>query len=296
MMTLDVIVAGIAHSLTDLVTCRLIEQDGIGMPPLHRITERGPQQHGESDMGFRLDPRIVTLVLGLDSDGIDPTVMLGKRDSIMSWFKARDTALQLRWTRDDAQVRQLDCHYVAQLGLSTKAASRYWLKVPAQFKAHDPTFYDPALVAVVFAIAAGADEMVIPLPIPWPIGVSVLDVTEPVAYVGTWRTYPVITVSGPVDDCVITNLATSEKLDFTGLSLAVGKQRIIDLRYARKTVVDETGADAYADLTSDSDAATWHLAEDPDALGGINPIHVTGTAVAASTAVTMQFYTRYISL
>ena len=32
-----------------------------GMAPLHRITQRGPFQNGDTDVDFRLDPRIINL-------------------------------------------------------------------------------------------------------------------------------------------------------------------------------------------------------------------------------------------
>ena len=296
MTTLDVIVAGVVHSLTDDITCNVLETDGVGLPPLHRITERGPQQHGDSDQGFRLDPRIVTLLLRLS-----PPSMLVKRDALMAYFKPRDTAISLRWTRDDLAVRQLDCHYVAQLGLSLDAKYRYLMKVPAQFKSagslsDNAAFYDPVWQSVIFAIAGGADALEIPLEIPFGIGASLLDVSQPIAYPGTWRAYPLITVTGPVTSLVITNNATGEKLDWGANAIAGGAQRIVDLRYARKTVVDGSGVDKFSELTSDSNAATWHLAEDPDAPGGVNVVHVTGTGITAATAVSIQYLTRYISL
>lgn len=96
-----------------------------------------------------------------------------------------------------------------------------------------------------------------------------------------------ITVDGPINDLVITNNATGEKLDFTGDSVAVGKQRIIDLRYGNKTVVDELGADCIALLTTDSDLATWHLAPHPDALFGFMelPADVSGGKVLATAEI-----------
>jgi hypothetical protein len=290
-MELYIIVAGVEYCINDGVICDMKVQEGIGLPPLHRIAERGPQQHGDTDQGFRLDPRIINFLFA-----IGPPDMLSKRDQIMGLFKPRDAAVSLKWIRDDLAVRQIDGHYVAQLGLETTSAARYYLNLPAQFKADDPAFYDPTLVAILFAIAGGSDDMDVPLAIPWPIGASVLDMTQAIAYVGTWQTYPVITVTGPIDDCVITNLSTGEKLDWTGTAIAAGEQRIVDLRYGRKTVIDEAGADAIAELTTDSDLATWHLAAAPDALGGINSVQVTGTNVTAATTVVLQYLTRYISL
>lgn len=291
-MDLDVIIAGLIYSLTDDVVCNLLSQDGIGISPLHRLSERGPQQHGDSDQGFRLDPRIVSLILRVEEPN-----MLAKRDTLMGYFKPRDTALILKWTRDDAEVRQLDCHYTARLGLSTNFTSRYLMKLPIQLKsAGNPAFYDPELVVVVFVMGGGGETMDIPLVVPWKIGASGIDVTTPVTYEGTWRAYPLIIVDGPITSCVITNLGTGEKLDFLGVTVANGEQRVIDLQYARKTVVDELGADCIADLTTDSDLSTWHIQEAPDAPGGINSIQVTGTGASGATAVAIRFYTRYISL
>ncbi len=291
-MDLDVIVAGVTYALSDDVVCNLLEQDGVGLPPLHRLSARGPQQHGESDQGFRLDPRIITMLFRL----VQPD-MLTKRDTLLAYFKPRDTALTLKWTRDDASIRQLDCHYVSRLSLSSAAAGRFLLKVPAQFKSSDnPSFYDPTLAHVVFGLAGGGDEWEIPLAIPWEIGASSINTTQPVAYVGTWRSYPVITITGPLNGCIITNLDTDEKISFAGLNLPAAEQRIVDLRYGRKTVVDELGADAMTDVTTDSDLASWHLAEAPDAPGGVNGIKVTGTAATADTAVSIEYLNRYISL
>jgi hypothetical protein len=288
---LEVIVLGAPYSLSDGVTCKLVQQDGVGLPPLHRISERGPQQHGESDRGFRLDPRIVLLVLGVTGD-----TMYVKRDELVSRFKPRDDPIALRWTRDDGAVRQLDCFYIEQMTLPSNVVSRYYMRVPAQFKAADPTFYDPDLEHVVFAITLGAEEFVVPLPIPWPIGAAVLDATTAINYAGTWRTYPIITITGPVTDCVVTNVTTGEKLDFTGVTIAAANVYTIDLRYGQKTVVNQAGTNKVADLTTDSDLSTWHLEAAPDAVGGVNSIHVTGTSGSAATGVTIEYYARYISL
>jgi len=290
-MDLDVLIDGTAYRLSDGTYCKLLRQSGIGLPPLHRLSERGPQQDGDSDRGFRLDPRIVTLILSLQTPN-----MLTKRDQIMALFKPRNTALVLRWTRDDAAVRSLDCHYIDQAELTTQSKSRYHLEIPAQFKAANPTFYNPVPESIVFQIPDSGVALEIPLDIPWVMGSSVLDVLIPVIYTGTYRAYPVITISGPIANCVIENDATGEKLDWTGVTIAAGETRIVDLRYGFKTVVDGSGNDRLYELTNDSDLATWHLAEAPDAVDGLNLIHVTGSGCTIATSVTIEYLTRYVSL
>lgn len=290
-MNIDVITAGVPHSISDGVTCTVIEAQGLGMMPLHRLSERGPQQHGESDRGWRGDSRIVMFKLF-----VAPPDLEAKRDSLAQWFIPRNVPLSLRFVRGDGQVRQLDGHYLSDMDWPIDPAYRYSSMFPVRVRCDPPAFYDPAGVAAVFALAAGGEEWEIPWEIPWKIGASTLDVSTPVTYPGTHPSYPVITVDGPINDLVITNNATGEKLDFTGDSVAVGEQRVIDLRYGNKTVVDELGADCIALLTTDSDLATWHLAPHPDAPGGINSIQVTGSACAASTRVAIQFFVWYVSL
>lgn len=290
-MELHIITAGVSHNLSDKVTCWLISQDNVGMATLHRMSARGPQQHGDSDRGFLLDPRFPTFIFGVEAPTMDT-----KRDTLISWFKPRYDAFILEWIRDDAAVRRLDCHFYDQMRLGGDVRSHYWQKVPITVKAGDPTFYDPVEVSLVLGIAGGIDEMVIPLPIPWPIGAAVIDALCVVTYVGSWLTYPIIVITGPITNCVITNEATGEKLDFTGVTIAGADTYTINLTGERKTVVNAAGANKIADLTADSDTATWHIEAAPDAPGGINTIHVTGTGANAATAVRMRFLTRYLSL
>ena len=41
----------------------VVSVNGIGVAPIRRLTARAPFQDGDTDLGFRLDPRLVNLVL-----------------------------------------------------------------------------------------------------------------------------------------------------------------------------------------------------------------------------------------
>ena len=105
-----------------------------------------------------------------------------------------------------------------------------------------------------------------------------------------------VRITGPITDAVITNNATSEKLDFTGTTIAAGDYYEIDCRYGYKTVVDSTGANQIADLTSDSDLVSFHIAPDPEVGGGINSITITGTSITAATTAFVSGKTRLIGV
>jgi hypothetical protein len=109
-------------------------------------------------------------------------------------------------------------------------------------------------------------------------------------------TYPhKIRITGPITSPVITNETTNEKLDFGVNSIGAGVSWDIDLRYGVKSIIQAaSGVNKIQFLTEDSDLATWHIAADPEVIGGANSIRVTGTAVTASTRVEISYLERYI--
>ena len=73
-LTYSYITGGVTYTLNGVntITTRLgsesftfsyLGDQGFGLAPLHRITTRGPLQHGDSDIDFRLDPRILQIPL-----------------------------------------------------------------------------------------------------------------------------------------------------------------------------------------------------------------------------------------
>lgn len=292
-VSVSVIVGGVEYSLSDRTTSVLVGHDGWGMAPLHRISERGPQQHGESDLGYRLDPRYGTLIFRLPATTMADMFTL--RRTLIGLFAPQNSPV-LKWDLIYGE-RRIACHYAGDMGMAW--AHRDWAAQQAtvRLKCPDPTFYDPDVHHVTFALGGGGDAFEIPLAIPWEIGASDLDQTVGIDYAGDWLSYPHrIRIVGPITDAVVTNLTTDEKLDFTDVTIGDGDYYDIDCRYAQKTVVDSAGDNKIADLTDDSDLATWHLAAHPDAPGGHNDINVTGSAVNESTEIYISYYDRYLGI
>lgn len=286
-MTLELIRGGTAYSLDDGTYCKWIGDDGWGIAPLHRLTERGPLQHGDTDRGFRLDPRIGQLALIILADTEDE--MYTARATLLGLFAPAET-LALRWTLP-GRTRQIDVHLVSGMTMSSTERGVWAQKVAVTLRAPDPTFYDPAGKAVTFRLGGGGDALVIPMEVPMVVGASVIDSSTVVDNDGDWFSYPhLIRITGPIEDPVITNETTGEKLDFTGTTIAALDYYDLDLRYGHKTVVDSTGANKIADLTGDSDLATWHL--EP----GENSIRVTGLDATEATKVEISFFMRYMGI
>lgn len=295
-MDLYAIVNGIPYNLNDGTLCRLGAHDGLGMPPLHRLSERGPQQHGESDHGFRLDPRVFMLGFYLSGHASD-SAFYDDRQELLNVLKPMDGALSLRFVLDNGETRQIDAFTLDSPMMADAGQVYRGGRIGVIFKASDPTFYHPTEETIVFALGGGGEAWDIPWEIPWQIGAAALDQTRTIEYTGSWRTFPVIKIVGPITDPVVSNLTTGETINFTGTTIAALDYYEVDCRYGYKTVLDSADANQIADLTSGSDLATFHLAgtQGTDTIRE-NDIQVTGSAVTEATEVYFRYKIRYIGL
>lgn len=121
----------------------LMEATGVGSAPVRRLSQRGPLQDGVSDLGYRLEPRMITLsimIVGTSKSATD-----GHRDTLATLLKPSSTPLALKYTRDDAAVRQIDCYVVNQVDMPAQRGERFgfWQRVVVQLVAPDPLWYDP---------------------------------------------------------------------------------------------------------------------------------------------------------
>ncbi len=290
------IVGTTEYDLSDWVKYVHVGNDNFGLSPVNRLTEQGPLQHGNTDIGYRLGPRTLQLVLNMLADDSDTSDYWNQRAELLHIFAPRDNPIQLRFTYP-LGTRQIACHAVGGLSFPSQDKQAYvGHKVNVSLMANDPTFYDPTLVSESFGIAISSGQMNIPLAIPWNIGSSTLNKTTSIMYAGSFVTYPVITVYGPITDLKITNTTINEKIDFTGSTIAAGKVYTIDCRYGYKTVVDELAVNQIAKLTDDSDLSTFRLETDPVAVDGVNTITVTGTAGTSATQIYFTYYSKYIGV
>lgn len=290
---LSIIRNGTEYSLDDDTYCRLLSDEGAGMLPMHRLSERGPQQHGMTDRGYYYDPRYIILSLGVI--GTSLADMETKRRNLISIFAPQTNSLQLKYTLPSGAVRYIECHYLDGLNMPHTNTGT-WLKEVVTLVCPDPTFYDPAFNIGGFNISAGADTWVVPFEVPLTIGASTIDSDAAITYSGDADSYPIIRITGPANDPILTNETLDLKLDFTGGTVNAGDYYELDLRYGRKTVVDSGGTAQISKLTSDSDVATFRIAADPDASGGINSLNFSCTGATTATKCDVIYYDRYIGI
>lgn len=295
MTTLTATIGGATYTLHDTTsTLAWIGDDGWGMAPVRRITDRGPLQHGDSDIDFRLEPRMG--MLKLLAQASDTSAHWTVRATLLRIFRPSTTPIVLTWGLDNGVTRAIDVHFAGDLTFASDSRMGVNQTAVVQLRAADPTFYDPTVVSVPFNTGGGSGGFTVPVVVPVSVGVSTVNSTQVISYPGTWLSYPTVTIVGPITNPVVYNDSTGDKLDFTGITITASNFYTIDCRPGRKTVTYTDGSNKIADLTDDSDLQTFSIQPDPDVAGGNNSIRVTGSGANASTAINVVYYVRYVGI
>lgn len=283
------------YDLNDVARFLWVADEGLGLSPLHRITERGPEQHGDSDLGFKLDPRTIKLIIA--AFGTDRATYWDVRSTLLQIFNPAAGELTLTWTLDNGAIRALDVVTSGEGSMPSSDSFKVAQQVGLMLRAKDPTYYDPVGKSVTFGIGGGSVGFTVPMAVPTGIGSTSIAQSKTITYGGTWRALPdLIRIKGPITDPVITNVATGEKLDFTGTTIASGAYYDIDCSWDAKTIVDQLGANQYSKLVRGSSLNTFHLAPAPEVPGGLNDIRVSGTGITNVTEIYIQYFERFVGI
>lgn len=272
---------------------------GFGTPPIDYITQRGPFQHGVTVKDFFLRPRAIQLLIR--QAFCDRTAWWAGRAALLNEIRPNRQATAtatvpgiLRIVETDGTIRDLSVFITEGPRFEPRVSGEWdeWAFMEVlRFIAHDPVAFDPTEVTATFAIVLAA-SLVFPITFPITFGSGVVDDTLVIAYPGTWLTFPVITIVGPIELPRIDNNTTGEKIEFT-IDIAPGRTITIDLTEGNKTVVDDLGINLIGAITPDSDLGTFHIAPDPEAPGGINTLRLRGDNPTGATSVSLAYFERY---
>jgi hypothetical protein len=290
---LSVIANGVETSLDNGTLCYLIDYDGWGPPENHRLAIRGPEQHGETDLGFRLDPRYGKLKFKFPD--IQLAAMYAHRDTFRKIFRPQNN-LTLKWTMPNGNIRYFDGHLFGPVSMHWN--TQFWAAIEAdvQFKVENAYCYDPVQKSVSFTYGGGVSPFDVPSLVPSFIGTSVIDQTNTFTYNGEWPSYPIVQVVGPITNFVVTHQQTGYKLQaITGLTIAALDYYIFDLRTGYKTVKDSSGVKQNANITQDSNLTNFVIGDDVTCPpSGVNSIRVQGSGITGATQVNILWYENYL--
>lgn len=249
----------ILFSSTDGITyLYYIADTGLGMPPVVRLTQRGPFQHGDSDIDYRLEPRVISYIFGIYAPSLAD--LETARDLLLRLFRPSNTPFIVQYERSNNSMRQLYAHFMGgmQLASSDREQGSWFQRFSIDIRAADPTFFDPFMesVSILNTVSGG---MTIPLSVPVNVRSDAISTTLDIHYIGTADTLPIITLYGPVYKPIITNTVTGAVISFPSTDIQYGDYYQIDLRNGFKTVTDSAGIDHTQELSETSSLEGWAI-------------------------------------
>lgn len=291
---------GEEHNLHDFAQRVILTDSGYGMPPIEWQTRRGPQQHGETAIDYRLRPRVVQLQLHWVGCGRDEYWAM--RGLLLDIMRPNRTATalpgRLRKVLPNGEIRDLYVQVEEGPDFGRRSSDEWneWsFDTLLRLIAFDPIWFDG--VRRDLDLANVGPELVFPID-PFIIFGPVTAIMQIVNIValGTWHTWPIVECMGPMANPTLDNLTIGEKLQLNYTILG-GRTVTIDLTPGRKTVYDDLGNNLLAYISEDSDLATFRLEVDPIAPGGINEIQVVASGVQLGVSeLNLRWYNRWIGI
>lgn len=266
----------------------ILQEDGLGMPPIEYATQRGPFQHGESVRSVFLRPRTIQLVIR--RNGCSRSEYLAIRRSLLEAVMPLQTGVlastRLRKYLADGSIREFDVYASEGPGFPSHDPETWdeWsIQDTVRFTAFDPVARDPTQHSLTF-VATGS---VGAFPITFPLEIAAFAPATSISYAGDWASFPTITITGPVTGLLIRNLTIDEQLQFNN-TIGAGRIVTVDLSFGAKTVTLDDGTNLVGFISSDSDLGTFRF------VPGTNLIQIYASGTNATTSVRFAWYDRYV--
>lgn len=266
-----------------------------GMAQSTRITQRGPFQDGDTDIDYRLNPRIFSLPIVVVANNIDEH--MDARNLLMKIFKPTNNQganLQVRWN-DETERRNILVKVVGGLTMDTDARD-FHVRTVIQLRAADPTWFSDVEIETKISATNLGTPTPYPKTYPVPYGSSGVNNIAYTYYEGSWITRPILICDGPLTD--LTLIDNKGHIIRFAQTIPDGNRVIIDLKTGNPTVTLNDNIDAFAMLAIESDLMNWALYPSPDDADGegLNVISISASGSTSNSAVYMRYYNRYIGV
>ena len=283
---------------------------GLGMPPIDYITQQGPYQNGVTALDFRLKPRTIQMVhrrLGncrqdyWDNRTDLINLIRPNRQAANNFVSGRLRKILPNW-----EVRDLLCFVQSGPKFNARKSDEwdeYSFQETLRFVAHNPILFNPALTSVGWAAEEGGnlvfydspdwtDRLVFPI---W-FGGGVFSSLININYNGTWESFPIIYLSGPLKSPKITNTTTDKKIELQ-YDISAGETVTINLEYGQKTISNNYGINLIGTATTDSDMTEFSIVPAPIAANGINVLQgFASEIVVGQSEIQITFNERFIGI
>jgi len=277
---------------------KLLAYGNLGAPPTEFITRRGYKQDGSTEVDFLLQNRSISVELW-HSGECDRQTYWDNRAALHEFLRPnRNGPLTFTLRTPNGDLRSIIVR--ADPGMvfpPTEQSNNNWaLQEQFDFIAFDPTFFNAELNADALSVDTQT-ELVFPITFPISFCTSgIFLTTGNIAYAGTWKSYPTITLTGPYTRAVITNQQTGVVI-FMSVAILEGEERIINLTPGAQSITDQDGNNKFSDLGAGSNLINFNLRPDPEVAGGIQEITIQMVdGVNGTSGASLSYYERFFAL
>lgn len=276
---------------------KLLAYGNLGAPPTNFITRKGYKQNGVTEVDYLLQPRNITVELW-KAETADRQEYWDNRKELHDFLRPnRNGPLTFTIRTPNENLRSIVVRADPGMVFPPQANLNDWyLRETFDFIAFDPTFFNSA--EAVLALSA-ATQLQLIFPITFPITFGTSDEflsTGVIDYAGTWKSYPIITLTGPYTRAVITNQQTGVTI-FMSVAIGQGEQRIINLTPGSQSITDADGNNKFSDLGIGTNMIDFALLPDPEVPDGEQEITIQlVNGVAGQSAASLTYYERFFAL
>lgn len=277
---------------------KLLAYGNLGAPPTEYMTRRGYKQDGSTELDFLLQPRTIIAELW-HSPTCDRQVYWDNRAALHEFLRPnRNGPMTFTLRTPNSDLRSIVVRADPGLVLPpTENTNNSWgIQEQIDFIAFNPLFFNSEQSGGAMT-SAEQEELVFPITFPITFGTSgVYLTTGSVAYAGTWKSYPIITLTGPYTRAVITNQATGISI-YMSVAILEGETRVIDLTPGSQLITDENDNNKFSDLGAGSNLVQFAILPDPEVSGGDQEITIQLVdGVEGTSTATLTYYERFFGL
>lgn len=276
---------------------------GRGMPGVEYDSFQGYQQPYPVVVGWKLEPRTVTLQLTFNATTRADYWQM-RADLIQALRFNRGGPFTLRHVRADGTQRDLLCLSASSPVFPDDVLNWDGYVVDIELVAFDPLFKD-AVSTTYVATFTPIEELVFPATFP------ILFIPDPytgtidLTYNGTFVAYPRIEIDGPYKTLKLTHLQTGAVI---GLSVAIGAgdRRIIDLTPREQSIRDGAGGDRFGELLMPESnliafnlrpkGVPWRNSPFEGVPDGLNQLWVQASGISPYTRISIVYRGQYLDL
>lgn len=277
---------------------RLISYGQFGAPPTSWITSQGYKQIGATEIDYSISPRSIEVEFW-HAPACNRQAYWDTRLSLHEIFQPnRGGPMTITLIQPGGQQRALIVRADPGFVFPPEPDNNWSIREVIDMIAFDPIWFDPDTTSTDYVMTGLTNtDLVFSITFPIVFGTSgLIFSTGLITYPGTWRTYPIFTLTGPYTSATITNVTTGAVLSMV-VAIGEGDTRIIDLTPGAQRIVDGNGVSRYNELGANSNLIDLNIRPEPEVPGGIQTIQVVMLGgVMGQSSASIAYYNRYFAI